>query len=96
MSRKQTHKQLVEINKTIQDLKMEIEAIKKTQTEEFWKWKIQVNKQELQMQASPTEYKRWKRDLSLEDTIVEINLSVKENVKVKISNYKTSKKPGTL
>ena len=36
---------------TGQDLKTEIREIKKTQKREFWKWKIWVNEQELQMQA---------------------------------------------
>lgn len=39
----------------ILDLKMEIEAIKKKHKwKEFWKWKIWLSEQELQMQASLT------------------------------------------
>jgi hypothetical protein len=42
---------------------MKIEVIKKTQTEEFWKWKIQIREQDLLTQASPTAYKKWKKNL---------------------------------
>ena len=50
-----------EMNKTVQDLKIKIEAIKKNiNLREFWK--IQVNKQELQMQKLRTEHKTWKRE----------------------------------
>lgn len=33
-----TIKQWKEMNKAVQDLKLEIETIKKTQTKEVWKW----------------------------------------------------------
>lgn len=49
------NKQVNEMNKTIQDLKIEIEA-KKKQTNG-----ILVGKQELQIQALTTENKWWKR-----------------------------------
>lgn len=42
------------MNKTVEDLKMEIEEIKKTQTEGI----LEIE----QTQAKPTEYKRWKRE----------------------------------
>ena len=40
---------------------------------------MSANNQELQMQAYPTNYERWKR--GVEDTIEETDSSVKENVK---------------
>ena len=47
-------------------------------------WKIQVSEQELQTQASPTEHKRMEERLSsIEDTVEEIDTSVKANVKSK-------------
>ena len=36
-------------------MKKKVEAIKKTQLREISKWKIQVSKQELQMQASTSD-----------------------------------------
>ena len=36
-------------------MKIKVEAIKKTQLREISKWKIQVSKQELQMQASTSD-----------------------------------------
>ena len=58
---KNTIKQVKEMSKTVQDLKMETEAIKKTQTEEFLGMENLAREQELQTQASRTEYTRWKR-----------------------------------
>jgi hypothetical protein len=57
-------KQVKEMNKTVQDLKMVIEAIKKHKLRESWRWKTQGRDQEQQMQALPTEYMRWKRESS--------------------------------
>ena len=34
------NEQWKEMNKTMQDMKMEIESIKKTKLREIWKWKI--------------------------------------------------------
>jgi hypothetical protein len=51
-----TIKQVMELNKTIQDLKVEVETIKKTQRE---------TTQELETlgkKSGTTEYKRWKRE----------------------------------
>jgi hypothetical protein len=49
-----------EMNKTVQDLKMEIETIKKIQNEGFLELANlgKGREQEQQIQASPTEYKR--------------------------------------
>ena len=55
-----TIKQVKEINKMVQDLKMEIETIKKTQMEVILKTET-IGKKTGTMQASPTEYKRWKK-----------------------------------
>lgn len=46
------------MNKTVQDLKVEIELIKKTKTEGNLEMKFQELYQEPQRQASPTEYER--------------------------------------
>jgi hypothetical protein len=43
------------MNKTVQDLKIEIEEIKKMQTEGIWRQKIQEKEQEQQEQASSME-----------------------------------------
>ena len=51
------------MNKTVQDVKMEVEATKKTQTKGMLKMKSLGFEQELQSKASLTEYKRWKKDL---------------------------------
>ena len=50
------------MTKAIKELKMEIEAIKKTQTERILEKRAEEYKQELQIQASPKEYKRWKKE----------------------------------
>jgi hypothetical protein len=39
---------------------VEIEAIKKVQSEGSWRWKTRGREQE-QMKVSPTKYRRWKR-----------------------------------
>ena len=78
MPRKTREKRTKQTGKeTVQDLNIETEAIKKTQTEEIWKWKILLGGQELQMQVSPTE----QRLLGIEDRVKEIDPLVKENVK---------------
>lgn len=50
-------KQVMEINKTVQDLKMEAEAIKKTQTEGILEME-DLGKRTGTANASPREYKR--------------------------------------
>ena len=52
----------MELNKTIQYLKMEVETMKKTQSGFIWRQKPQERNQEPQMGASATEYKRWKKE----------------------------------
>lgn len=44
------------MKETVQELKMEMEKKIKLKQREFWKWRVWVLKQELQMGASPTEY----------------------------------------
>ena len=56
------NKQLKEMNKTIQDLKIEIEAIKKTQTEGILEKENLFKKTGTKMQALLTECKTWKRE----------------------------------
>jgi hypothetical protein len=43
------------MNRTVQDMKMEVEAIKQTQTEEIPRMAIAGKLQELQTQTFPTE-----------------------------------------
>jgi hypothetical protein len=43
-------------------LKVEIKVIKKTQTEGTLDMETQGREQEQQLQVSPTEYRRWKRE----------------------------------
>ena len=55
-------KQVKNMNNTVQDLRREMRAIKKMQTEAILEIEnLREREQELQMQASTTEYKRWKR-----------------------------------
>jgi hypothetical protein len=54
---KNSMKQVMEINKTVQDLKMEAEAIKKTQTEGILEME-DLGKRTGTANASPREYKR--------------------------------------
>ena len=46
-----------------------------------------ISEQELQMQASTTKYKRWKRNSGVEDMVEEMDTSVKENIKSKNLKY---------
>ena len=52
-----TIKQVKELNKIVQELKMEIE----TNGDNLRDRQLKKRDQKLKMQASPTEYKRWKR-----------------------------------
>ena len=49
------------MNNTVQDLKMEIESMKKTQAGKSVNKNLELD-QEIESQDSPTEYKRWKRE----------------------------------
>jgi hypothetical protein len=51
----------MELNKTIQDLKMEVETIKKTQRETILEIEI-LGKKSGTIYVSATENKRWKRE----------------------------------
>jgi esterase/lipase len=53
-----TSKQVKELNKTIQDLKVEVETIKKSQRETTLEIENLGKKSGAKMQTSPTEYKR--------------------------------------
>ena len=55
-----TIKQMKEINKTVQDLKMEIEEIKNTHTHKVWTPGDEKPMEENRTQGSPTVYKRFK------------------------------------
>ena len=55
-------KQGMELNKTIQDLKREIETIKKTQRETTMEIEILGKKSRTIDATIATEYKRWKRE----------------------------------
>jgi hypothetical protein len=50
------------MNKIVQDLKVEIESIKKTQTKGYWDMKNLETATGIS-EASPTEYKRQKREV---------------------------------
>jgi hypothetical protein len=53
----------MELNKTIQDLKLEVETMKKTQRETTLEIETLGKKSgSIDMRASATEYKRWKRE----------------------------------
>jgi hypothetical protein len=75
-----------EMNKTVEDLKTKIEAIKKTQTEKTLERENLGERREItEKQYQWNEYKRWKRVSGIEDMIEKIDISAKENVKSKIS-----------
>lgn len=77
---KNTTKQVMELNKTIQDIKREVDTIKKTQSEATMEIETLGKNLEPQMRASATEYRRWKR----EDSIENIGTTIfKENTKRK-------------
>lgn len=73
-----------EINTTVQDLKVEIEARKKIQTEEILKME-NLRKRTVTTGASITNriQKMKERTSGVEDTTEEIDTSVKENAKAK-------------
>ena len=54
----------MELNKTIQDLKMEVETIKKTQRKTTLE--IEILGKKSRAIASATEYKRWKRESQMQ------------------------------
>lgn len=71
--KKKTNKSMKE---TIHDVKVEIEVIKKTQTEKSGNGKLWENKQKIQTRVSPTQKQEVKEKISgFEDTIKENNLS---------------------
>lgn len=81
------------MNKTVQNLKMKIESIKKIQTE----WNLEVKILRIQTDTTETtlstKYKWWKRISGTEDTIEDISTSFKEVVNSKIlRTQKKSKK----
>jgi hypothetical protein len=57
-----TTKQVMELNKTMQYLKIEIKTIKKIQRETTLEIETLERNQKPYMRASKTEYKRWKRE----------------------------------
>ena len=68
------------MNKTVQDLKMEIEAIKKTQTEGI------LEMENLGKKTETTDHQQNPKDgriSEVEDTIEEVDKPDKENVKTK-------------
>ena len=56
----------MELNKTIQDLKMEMKTTKKSQRETTLQTEILASNQESYIQASPTDYKRYKQECQME------------------------------
>jgi hypothetical protein len=79
-----TIKQVKEMNKTVQDLKIEIEAIKKSQMEAILEME-NLGKRTGTIDTSSTNriQKMEERISGIKDTIEEINTSIKKNVKYK-------------
>jgi uncharacterized coiled-coil protein SlyX len=79
-----TIKQIKQLNKTVQDFKMEIEAMKKTQTNEILEMKNLGNRTGTTDASITNRIQDMEERISgVEDTIEEIGASVKENVKSK-------------
>ena len=57
---------MMKLNKTVQDLKRELETIKKTQREMAVEIETLGRNQEPYMSVSATEYKRWKREYQMQ------------------------------
>jgi hypothetical protein len=72
---------VLELNKTIQDLKRKIETTKKTQRETTLEIETIERNQELYIRASKPEYKR--RISDTEDSIENMDTTIKENAKCK-------------
>ena len=85
------------MNKTVQDLKMEIEAIKKTQTEGILEME-NLGKETETTEESITHIIQdmAERISGIKDTIEEIDTLVKQNTKSKYSGHKIPRKSGTL
>ena len=81
-----TTNQVKELNKTIQDLKMEIETVKKSQRETILEIENQERDQETQMQISLPEYKRQKGEYKVQK-ILQKTLTQKSK---KMQNTKSS------
>jgi hypothetical protein len=79
-----TIRQVKKISKTMQDLKVEIEAIKKTQTEEILEMEDLGKRTETTDASITNKIKEMEKIISyVEDTIEEFDTSVKENVNSK-------------
>ena len=50
------------MSKTVQDLKMKIGTIEKSETKAFWRWKNLGKRTRTADKTTPREYKRWKRE----------------------------------
>ena len=57
----------MKLNKTIQDVKMEVETILKTQRQPTLQIETQERNKEPQLLASATEYKRWKGESQVQE-----------------------------
>jgi septation ring formation regulator EzrA len=79
-----TIKQIMKLNKPVQDLKMEIETLKKTQNETTLEIENLGKRSGSQMQASPNRIQEIEEGISgIEDTLEDIYTTVKENTKSK-------------
>jgi predicted nucleic acid-binding Zn-ribbon protein len=78
------------LNKTIQDLKMEVETIKKSQRETTLEIENLGKKSEAMDASITNRIKKIKRLSGAQDTIENIDTTIKENAK--ISKPKTSRK----
>jgi hypothetical protein len=85
-----------ELNKTVQDLKMEIESFKKTQRETVLEMENLGNRAGVTDASITNRICEIDKRISVaEDTIEDINTIVKKIQKAKISDLKTFKKPKT-
>jgi hypothetical protein len=72
------------MNKTVKDMRMEIEIIKKTQSERIHEMENRGKRiGTVDAIESPTDYQRWKRISGIEDTVEGMDTSVKEHAKSK-------------
>lgn len=89
-----TSKWWKEMNKTVQDLKVKNESIKKTQLRKFGNENINKDEQEPQRETSPMEYKRQKNESQTSKTWKKKwTLLSKKMLTIKQTN-KTKQKPG--
>ena len=86
---------MIELNKTIQDLKLEVETIKKTQRETTLEIEILGKKSGIIDASISNRIQEMKeRSTSTADSIENICTTIKENAKCKMQKDPNSKHPG--